>query len=350
MNELTVLSVENLSMKSNFEEAKKTLTGMLEEYKNLVVTEESLDSCKKDVTKLNKLETSINNRKKEVKKEASVEIVQFENGCKELMKMVSDVKDSLKKGTLEFEERRREEKKAKVLDFISDAITKYELNNKYSTQIGVLDKYLNVSTTLKSIKADIEEKAQLLKEAQDREAQNKELILNQIKATNEMLELNSPLTENDFSRFLRDTSTVNVAEAIAEINRVGKNRKDAEVEAVRKAEERRKREEERLAELKRQEEERKAEQARLAEEKRLEAERQTKIELTDVEEFAMHGEDDCPEFEPVEEVGFEPVKEIGFEPEVEPLRFIRIEGVRSDINAIKEYIKANYADVMIDEF
>ena len=235
MNELMVLNVEELNMKSSFAQAKKTLTEILEDDKSIVVTSQTLDACKKRITFLNGLSKRINDQKIRIKKEASVDIVKFENGCKELIAEVDIVSTKIKEGTVQFEVKRRQEKKDKCELMMREAIEGQALNDKYSAQISVVDSWLNISTTLTKIKAEIDDKCSFLKQAQDREEQNREAIVLAILQANIMLELSSPLAEKDFVSILSDTENANIPQAMTEINRVARSRKDAEVAAVARA-------------------------------------------------------------------------------------------------------------------
>jgi len=179
---------------------------------------------------------------------------------------------------------------------------------------------LNISTTLKLIKAEIEDKCFFLKQAQDREEQNREAIVLAIGQASEMLELSSPLTEKDFASILSNTENVNIPQAMTEINRVAKSRKDAEVAAVARS---KAIEEERIERAKKADETRIAkevEAARAAEEynarvvrERLERE---SLKVVEVEEpalpFSEVSEIELEEFE-----GFEAVEEEAFEPVIE---------------------------------
>ena len=59
-------------VKFNYEELKKELTEKVENYKNLVYTEENINMAKKDRANLNKLKKAINDEKIRVKNTLSI--------------------------------------------------------------------------------------------------------------------------------------------------------------------------------------------------------------------------------------------------------------------------------------
>ena len=146
----------------NFEEVKQALQQTIDKYKGLVVTEEELQLCKSDQKELAKIRNNIDNYRKEKKKELSKPITVFENQCKELITMIEKAEKPIKDGIKVFDDKRREEKRLKALEAIREAIELYKLNSKYASRLNILDKYLNLSGSLKSVKDDIEQRCFLL--------------------------------------------------------------------------------------------------------------------------------------------------------------------------------------------
>jgi hypothetical protein len=277
MNELQLLKVEELNISTKFAPIKKELETILKPYKEIVVTEDTLKTCKADTTKLNQLAKAITDRKIKVKKDYTVELSAFEKECVGMVKDILEVRQTILVGSETFIQKQREEKRTKVNAIIAEIIESLKLEDKYSKELGVLEAYLNASTTLKSIKEDVSNKAALLKSTQDAEIRNLEIVVSHIQTTNDLLGLETPLKETDFSRFLVDTAALDVTSAMTEINRVGKSRKEAEENARQRAiEVERKRVEQEVARAKA-EEERKVKQLAEIENRRIEREREVEV-------------------------------------------------------------------------
>lgn len=153
----------------NFEEMKQALTSKMEEYKGIVVTEESLSACKADQKELAGIRNKIDTYRLDKKKELSKPITEFENQCKELIKLVEKAEQPIKEGIAIFDNKKREEKKQKALEIIQSTVQAHQLNEKYASKLTVLDKYLNLTASVKSIKEDIEQRAYFLVEEQAKE-------------------------------------------------------------------------------------------------------------------------------------------------------------------------------------
>ncbi|MDZ5016654.1 DUF1351 domain-containing protein, partial [Clostridium perfringens] len=167
----------------NFDEIKANLIGNVEKYKGLVVTEEGLKDCKATQKDLAGLRNQIDSYRKEVKKEMEKPIKEFEGQCKELIGLIEDVEKPIKFGIAEFDNKRKEEKREKALEIIKDAIENYKLEGKYSSQLTVLDKYLNLSASQKSVVEDIEQRAEILKQQQNADKAKAEMLKATIETT-----------------------------------------------------------------------------------------------------------------------------------------------------------------------
>lgn len=153
----------------NFEEVKQALQQTIDKYKGLVVTEEELQLCKSDQRELARIRNRIDEYRLDKKKKLSKPITVFEDQCKELITMIEKAEKPIKDGIKVFDDKRREEKRLKALEAIREAIELYNLNPKYASRLNILDKYLNLSGSLKSVKDDIEQRCFLLVEEQAKE-------------------------------------------------------------------------------------------------------------------------------------------------------------------------------------
>lgn len=209
---------------ANFDEVKESLNQSLEKYKGIIVTEETLQDCKKTQQDLSKVRNSIEGFRKSVKKDMEVPIKEFEAKCKELVGLIGEVEQPIKDGITVFDNKRREEKRTKALEFIQDAVVKHGLDEKRASKLTVIDKYLNLSASGKSVKEDIEQRALMLLQEQDRELGVMQVINGTIKAVNEGI--NTKLKIDDFKTLIEMNTPV--ARIIEEIHKRAERIKEAE--------------------------------------------------------------------------------------------------------------------------
>ncbi len=72
----------------NFAEVKQGLEKMMTAYAEIVVTEDNIPDCKKDVATLRKIKAAIEGKRKEVKREHEKPLKEFEAKCKELTAVI----------------------------------------------------------------------------------------------------------------------------------------------------------------------------------------------------------------------------------------------------------------------
>lgn len=153
----------------NFDELKGQLSERLENYKGLVVTEDNERKVTKDKAELNKLVKAIDDYRKNQKKEMSAPITEFENKCKELTSLVTNVVTPIAAQLKAFEDARKEEKRTEVQRQVEKIINDLGLNQTYSSQLDIIDKYLNKTQKLTDTINDLEKRGKILKQAQDQE-------------------------------------------------------------------------------------------------------------------------------------------------------------------------------------
>lgn len=151
---------------ANFEEVKASLIETMEKYKGIVVTEDGLKDCKATQKDLSKIRNDIDAYRKLIKKEMTAPITEFEGKCKELIALVKETETPILEGIGVYDEKRRQEKIKYISDTITIAISEIGLNEKYSTRLSVNDIKFTLTTSLKSIREDINEKARILKDLQ----------------------------------------------------------------------------------------------------------------------------------------------------------------------------------------
>lgn len=231
----------------NFEEVKASLVENMEKYKGIIVTEESLKDCKATQKDLAGLRNKLDTYRKDVKREMEKPIKAFESDCKELIGLIAEVEAPIKSGILEFDNKRKEEKRKFADIKIFEICQKLNLEKKYADQLTVLDKYLNLSASAKSVVEDIEQRAESLKQQQNMDKVKAEMIKANIESALETvnLTLKTPLEYKDFEKYL--TLGWDGPRIIREINeraaQIRQAEKAAEEMATKKIEEEKQKEE-----------------------------------------------------------------------------------------------------------
>lgn len=202
----------------NFEEVKANLIANTEKYKGLIVTEESLKDCKATQKDLAGLRNKIDSYRKDIKKEMEKPIKDFEGQCKELISLIEEVEKPIKLGIAEFDNKKREQKRLKAEEVIANTVITLGLEKKYADQLTVLDKYLNLSASQKSVVEDIEQRAAALKQQQNSDKAKAEMLKATIETTLEAVNktIKTPLEYKDFEKYIE--FGWDIARIVREIN------------------------------------------------------------------------------------------------------------------------------------
>ncbi|MBM7835056.1 DUF1351 domain-containing protein [Clostridium sardiniense] len=188
----------------NFDEVKLSLNDTMNKYKGIVVTEESLKKCKATQKDLAKLRNNIDSYRKNVKKEMEKPIREFESQCRDLIKLISEVEKPIKDGIKIYDDKRREEKRLKAIEYIKESIRNHKLKEEYASKLTIKEQYLNLSGTLKSIKEDIEMRAAILEKQQEDDREKRLIfevsIRNAINSVNR--DIKTKLTMDDFTYYI----------------------------------------------------------------------------------------------------------------------------------------------------
>lgn len=275
MNDLQIIVNQKQGIIStNFEEIKKELSTQMEVYKELEVTEENKPERKKDIATLRKMAKAVNDKKIEVKNKFMEPYTAFEGNVKELISIIDEPIELIDKQVKVFEEKQLADKKLKIHDTYNEIIG--EMGDYLPLKQIYNSKWENVSTSLKSIREEMEEAIS-----------STEMAVNTING------MNSEAVPKALEQYKKDLSLAN---AIGHINRYEQQKAEilAKEEQKRKEEEERKRraEEDRIRE---QERKRVAEEERIREEARrkaIEDERQKVAEAERLKEDERKEEED----------------------------------------------------------
>ena len=142
----------------NFEELKAELTESLKKYENLSYTEDQLSMAKKDRAKLNAFKNALDDRRKEIKKQCLEPYEAFEVQAKELIAMVNEPIKAIDTQIKDYESIKKQEKREAIQQYFDDAVG--DLFQILTLDKIFNDKWLNTSTSMASIKKDINEAIQ----------------------------------------------------------------------------------------------------------------------------------------------------------------------------------------------
>lgn len=191
-------------IKTNFEEVKESLKRNLEKYENTIVTEDNLKDCKAMQKELAGLRNQVESKRKEVKRVLEAPIKEHDKETKELIAIIEEVEKPIKAGIAVLDSKRKEEKRKFADVKIFEICQKLNLEKKYADQLTVLDKYLNLSASAKSVVEDIEQRAEVLKQQQNMDKVRAEMVKANIESALETvnLTLKTPLEYKDFEKYL----------------------------------------------------------------------------------------------------------------------------------------------------
>lgn len=219
-------------IKINFDEMKAALSEKMEQYKGIIVTEEGLSTCKADQKQLAGLRNKIDTFRKDKKKEMSEPITQFESQCKELISLVEKAEKPIKAGIKIFDDKKREEKRQKALELIQESVQAHQLNEKYANKLTVLDKYMNLSASVKSVKEDIEQRVYVLVQEQAKEEETVQIVKTTIENINKTIK--TSIKYDDFKNLVEGGYPI--PKIINRINQMAEKIKLAEKPPVKKPE------------------------------------------------------------------------------------------------------------------
>lgn len=137
----------------NFDELKEEITKKSSDYLNLVYSSDQIKDAKQNRANLRKLVTALENKRKEIKKEIMVPYDDFAEKEKELVGIINEAITNIDTQVKGYEEGLRSEKLAKVKEIYKECIG--DLDRTVPFEKIFKDSWLNVSTTLKSIKEEI---------------------------------------------------------------------------------------------------------------------------------------------------------------------------------------------------
>ena len=147
----------------NFEELKEEIKNKVEIYNNFVYSAENLKAAKSDRTKLNKLKTAINEKRKEIKKLCLKPYEEFESEVKQILSIIDEPITQIDTQIKAEEEKEKKQKRGNLEVYY---IENYGDNIGKQIKLDKIfdDKWLKKSCSLKKAKEEIDEKAKEINE------------------------------------------------------------------------------------------------------------------------------------------------------------------------------------------
>lgn len=309
--ELKVLEVKLPEVFFNEQEILNYLDGELERFEGLVFTEDTAKDCKATVTELNKLVKSVEDFRKQYKKQLSEPIAMFEAKCKLIVEKIEGVQEPLKLQAENFEIKRRENRKIEVESFIQEVLEIIKLEEKWSCRLVVRDEWLNSSLTNPKVKKAITEDADKLQAEQKSYYDKKEVIITKSELYSIKFGLRVPLIAENFFYLLENYDGPEIDE---KIYKIAEKTSIAEKEAMERIELEAKAKAEREAAIE-------------IEKVKQESQEQVQAALEVVAEVTQSVE----KFIPVEKVESEPNYKATFD----------VRGTKAQLEALVEYMKAS---------
>lgn len=155
--ELTILK-QVQEFQWNFEQVKQNLQEHIQQYSNLVVNEDNLKDMEKTQKEIASLRTTLGKFRLEVKRQLDKPYQVFEMQVKELAELIESAERPIKDQIDKYETMRREQKAYEVQELINKTAAELGLDEKYSSQIVIADKYLNRTQKWSDTKEDIQMK------------------------------------------------------------------------------------------------------------------------------------------------------------------------------------------------
>lgn len=156
MLELKIKTPDDAFLKAvefNFDELKNELSTKLEDYRNLTYTDSNIKCAKEDRAKLNNVTNVIDSERKRVKEMCLQAYIPFESKIKELTNMISACSSGIDTQIKSYENKQKEDKKAKIAGFFDSNIGELKDLLKLTTIYN--SRWENVTFKMEDIESEI---------------------------------------------------------------------------------------------------------------------------------------------------------------------------------------------------
>lgn len=138
----------------NYDDLQQWITEQVQNYQNLVYTDETIKNAKEDRAKLNKFRESIDAARKDVKKRYLEPYENFEAKVKDLLKLIEEPTKAIDTQVKAYEEKTKEAKRIEIESYYNANIG--DLATLLSFEKIFNSKWLNATVTMKSVETEID--------------------------------------------------------------------------------------------------------------------------------------------------------------------------------------------------
>ncbi|MCM1400331.1 MAG: DUF1351 domain-containing protein [Clostridium sp.] len=158
MNSIIAVEVKKSlgTIQDNLDAVEASIKERIEEYKGIVVTEDSIKDGKQAVADIRKEQKALDDSRKAIKKEWMAPYEAFENKAKRVIKLYDEPINAINGQLLAFEEERKEVKRKRIADIYENA-DKGEYADWLTLDGLFNEKWLNATYRDTQIKEDIED-------------------------------------------------------------------------------------------------------------------------------------------------------------------------------------------------
>lgn len=154
MNEIQVIIDQQPGeIRFNYEDIERMLQERLKIYENAIITEDGKTVAKKEVAALRKLKKEMDDRRKMVKKEWNVPLVEFEDKVRTLLSMVDVPINQIESQVKAFEEEQKKQKQEKVKALYEELIG--DIREYLPFAKVYVPSWSNITTSMKKVREEL---------------------------------------------------------------------------------------------------------------------------------------------------------------------------------------------------
>lgn len=159
---------------NDYEALKQAVQAYADRYKGLTITEATFDEARDTRKELNKLSGALDQKRKDIKKEANKPILRFEAQVKSLVEIINSTRDEIDSGLNEVREQRRQIKLEHVKELIAEMAPNYGVD---VAEVEINPRWLNESTREKKIIDGIAGTMNSINKQKEKSATERKLIM-----------------------------------------------------------------------------------------------------------------------------------------------------------------------------
>ena len=231
--ELKIGAVNTSPISLNYEELKRELAAKVEPYKGLIVTEDAIATAKSDLANLRRLMKTLDDRRKEIKKEYEVPLKEFEAQIKDIIAVANEAADNIDSQIKAFEKSDDEKKLGRIKLYFNLAFGELAKVVKFDAIYN--PRWLNKGYRMPEIEAEISKMANDLRDNVDAvkalKSENEDALLRKLYET---LDMGAVMKEQAALNAIAEERKARIAQMVEEAKKV-LNDSDADKEKLESA-------------------------------------------------------------------------------------------------------------------